>query len=257
MAADRVWHVTAGNGPVRVMFIHGWFWDHRIFSQIFNEMDSHRFTYAAFDIRGYGKSRNVPGMRSVEEIAADAIDVANDLGWEDFHVLGHSMGGKAAQKLAMGSVGRVRSIAAVTPVPASALPFDQVVRALFDKACDEDASAAAIIGRSVSHRISSRWIGELVRNTRETASPEAFRSYMRSFIDDDFSDEAKKLTARMLILAGEHDAGLPEDMLRVVYGKLYPHASIETIRNAGHYPMLEAPLYFASRIEQFFDGDVR
>ena len=142
MAFDRVWHATAGNGPVRIMFIHGWFWDHGVFSQTFEEIDGHRFTYAAFDIRGYGKSRNIPGKYSVEEIAADAINVANDLGWSDFHVLGHSMGGKAAQKLAIGNPERVRSIVAVTPVPASALPFDESVRALFRNACDEDASAA-------------------------------------------------------------------------------------------------------------------
>jgi pimeloyl-ACP methyl ester carboxylesterase len=77
---------------------------------------------------------------------------------------------------------------------------------------------------------------------------------MHSFIDDDFSDEAKGLTARMLVLSGEHDAGLPDEMVRFVYGRLYPFAAIETITNSGHYPMLETPLYFASRIERFFDG---
>ena len=253
MANDRISHVTAGNGPVRVMFVHGWFWDHRIFAQMFREIDGLRFTYSTFDIRGYGKSRDLSGNYTVEEIAADAITVANDLGWENFHVLGHSMGGKAAQKLAIGNPERVRSIVAVTPVPASALPFDQSVRALFDNACGEDASAAAIIDRSVGHRLSARWIGNLVRYTRETSFPEAFRKYMHSFIEDDFSADAKRLTARMLVLSGEHDAGLPDGMVRFVYGQLYPHAAIEAITNSGHYPMLETPLYFASRIERFFD----
>ena len=37
------------------------------------------------------------------------------------------MGGKAAQKIAMDAGSRVRSVVAVTPVPASDLPFDDAV----------------------------------------------------------------------------------------------------------------------------------
>src|ERR1700722_7167777 len=98
MGMDQILHVTAGNGPVQVIFLHGWFGDHRVFSQLFKEVDGHRFTYATFDIRGYGKSRNVVGTYTVKEVADDAIGVANDLGWDAFHVVRHSMGGRAGQE---------------------------------------------------------------------------------------------------------------------------------------------------------------
>src|SRR3979411_3229449 len=126
-----VWHKTIGNGPTKVVVIHGWFWDHRVFTPIFDSLDTNSCTFALMDIRGYGNSRDVSGNFSIGEVAGDAIALADQLGWRDFHVVGHSMGGKAAQKVAMDAGARVRSVVAVTPVPASALPFDDAVFGCF------------------------------------------------------------------------------------------------------------------------------
>jgi hypothetical protein len=92
-----VWHKTIGNGPTKVIVIHGWFWDHRVFTPIFDCLDTASHTYAFVDIRGYGNSHNVSGEYSIGEVAAIAL--ADQLGWREFHVVGHSMGGKAAQKI--------------------------------------------------------------------------------------------------------------------------------------------------------------
>lgn len=246
-------HKIIGHGPERVIALHGWFGDHRAYAALFDMLDTERFTYAFVDYRGYGQSRDLPGPYTIGQVAQDAIALADHLGWDRFHVIGHSMGGKAAQKVAIDGGARIKSAVAITPVPAPAMPVDEATFGFFSGVCDSDDTAKALIGGSVGDRLSPVWIAHLLAGARATSKPEAFRGYMQSFIRDDLSAGADTVRAPMLALAGEHDNGVRAEIVQAVFPQVFPNAAltVEVLRNSGHYPMDESSVYLITRIEDF------
>ncbi|KAI8848783.1 Alpha/Beta hydrolase protein [Chytridium lagenaria] len=58
------------------------------------------YSVCIFDNRGSGLSSSPKGRYKTSEMAMDAQDLVNQLGWEKFHLVGLSMGGMIAQELA-------------------------------------------------------------------------------------------------------------------------------------------------------------
>jgi len=61
---------------------------------------SYHFKTIIFDNRGCGRSNSPSDQYSIDEMADDAINLLNTLKIKQAHILGHSMGGYIAQKIA-------------------------------------------------------------------------------------------------------------------------------------------------------------
>ncbi|MDH5750574.1 MAG: alpha/beta hydrolase, partial [Rhodospirillales bacterium] len=234
-----------------VIILHGWFGDHSVYEPMFPYLDTETFTYAFMNYRGYGLSKDMTGEHSMAEIAADAIGLADHLGWDRFHVFGHSMGGKAMQRVALDAPGRVKSGIAVTPVPAKALDLDAESEALFSGAADSDEKRRFILDFTTGNRLSGVWLDLRVRQSRETTTRNAYADYFTAFAKTGFEDEVKGLDLPVLVLVGEHDPAFTAEVMKQTYLAWLPKARMEVIPNAGHYPMQETPVDLATRMEAF------
>ena len=91
MSAAPNTHHVVGTGPHPVLVLHGWFGDSRAFGQLEPALTRTDFTYAFVDYRGYGGMRDVHGAFTMDEIATDALALADHLGFTDFSVVGHGI----------------------------------------------------------------------------------------------------------------------------------------------------------------------
>ena len=90
-------HLAIGNGPHKVIGLHGWFGHAHGWGPFTQHLNGQDVSYAFMDQRGYGGMKCQGGPYTVEQIAQDALALADSLGWQRFSIMGHSMGGVGIQ----------------------------------------------------------------------------------------------------------------------------------------------------------------
>lgn len=252
-------HVAMGQGPEKVIVLHGWLGDHTVYTPLFQWLDLDTFSFIFTDCRGYGRSRDLAGEHSIAEWAEDVIDLADAQGWDRFHLIGHSMGGMAAQWVAAAVPDRVKSVIAVTPVPASGVPFEGDALDLFANAWQKRENRAAILALTTGGRLGETWANTMAERSMHQATPQAFREYFDAWSGSNFADRVQGLETPLKVIVGRHDAAITVDVMRATLLQWFPKAELEVFEDAGHYPMQESPPRLAQAIQEFLRriGDPR
>ncbi|MGE4368408.1 MAG: alpha/beta fold hydrolase [Burkholderiaceae bacterium] len=245
-----------GSGPHKVICLHGWFGHARGWGPFIDHLDRQAFTYAFIDYRGYGRRRGSGGPYTMEQIAHDTLEVAADLGWDTFSLIGHSMGGMAIQRVLLQAPHKVQALVGVTPVPASGVPFDDAGWQFFSSAAGHPDTRREIINLTTGNRLTRVWLDAMVQDSLEQSEPDAVQSYLKAWARTDFADQITGNAVPVLVVAGEHDPALGEKTCQATWMAHYPNATLHTLANAGHYPMNETPLALITLIERFLDGVV-
>ena len=243
-------YTLAGSGPEHVLVMHDWNGDHETYDPILSYIDGEAFTYVFVDLRGYSKSRDISGEYTLAEIAADCLAVADRLAWTRFHVLGHSMTGMAAQRIACDAGDRIKSAIAVCPMSAAGSPAPEEALRFFATTTQDDDEFRRLI-TFVSGPLSARWAEAKLRHNRRSVNPACRDGYLAMFSRTNFVEEVRGLETPFLVVVGDHDPGIDEAAMQRTFLSWHPNAELTVIANCGHYPMQECPPCFATIIETF------
>ncbi len=107
--AEPVAFAEAGSGP-GLLLVAGTAFAGATWPPALIDRLAQQYRVITFDHRGTGKTPATPGPYTTQLFAADALALLDQLGIERCHVLGHSMGGRVAQWMALLAPERVASL---------------------------------------------------------------------------------------------------------------------------------------------------
>ncbi|HRA46228.1 MAG TPA: alpha/beta hydrolase [Phycicoccus sp.] len=244
-------HRTVGTGPKTVFLLHGWFGSADGWGEFPDYLDTESFTWVFTDHRGYGARQGVEGTYSLDEVAQDVLDLADELGADTFSLVGHSMGGAGVLRILAKAPDRVEKLVGITPVGATPTPLDNDGRELFFGAADDPGKRFGIIDFTTGNRLTPVFVQSVVEWSLEHSDRDAFAGAVEAWANADFLDEVKGNETPMLVIPGQHDPALGEATCNQTWVPNFPKCIIEVMPNAGHYPMFETPVALATNITNF------
>lgn len=233
-------HVSdTGIGSPSLVFLHYFGGSARTWQPVIDRLAA-RFRCLAIDLRGWGESEATPTGYAVADMADDVQTVLAALSLPRYALVGHSMGGKAAQVLAARALPGLEKLLLIGPSPLSPEPMTEDDRAEMCAAWGDANAARKTLDTIAKMPLSEAWQQQVVEDNLRAARP-AWEAWADLGSREDLSLLASQITVPAAVLAGENDPVLSLDALtREVAGRI-PGATQTVLPGAGHLMPLEAP----------------
>jgi len=211
-----------------------------------------RYRVVRFDFRGHGLSAPSDQPIAMADLAADLAALMDALKIERAHVVGLSIGGMAAQALALAAPARVRSLTLMATTPYFPTVEFWTNRAALVRASGMGAIADMMMPRwfSEGFRQSSPDAVGAVRNTLLAADAATYARCCEAIGAMDLRDHIGAISAPTLILVGAGDPATPpamaEDMRQRIKG-----AEMVVIPDAAHIISMDKAAAVTAHLSAF------
>jgi 3-oxoadipate enol-lactonase len=236
-------------GPVLV-FINSLGSDLRIWQEVAPAFVG-RFRVILYDKRGHGLSDAPPAPYSIDDHTDDLLALLDRLAIGKASLVGLSVGGMIAQRMAVRTPDRVQSITLCCTAAKIGTP-----ELWADRIGAVEASGIETIADSVLQR----WFTPLFHETRtdELAGwrnmlvrtpAQGYAGTCAAIRDADLRPDAGRIAAPTLCVAGDQDGSTPADVVKGTADHI-PGARFALIEGAGHIPCVEKPAELSGLIDQ-------
>ncbi len=262
----RLEYFEHGRGPERVVFIHGFQASAPIWRMTQQALPADRYASIAINNRGAGASDAPPEEAdfSVPIFAADTFELASQLGWREFTLVGHSMGGATAAQFAVDHPELLKGLVLLDPADpdgrmAGADPsavdqlVDQIVGGRLQQR--ERGGRPIDIVDAAAPKAPADAMAELERDIR-AAPARRLRGSMRSMLTLRLAERVKTLPMPVLLACGDADELIPLTSMLATWAKYPAGTGLCVWHGVGHSPNLDCPTELASVLRRFIEDTI-
>jgi 3-oxoadipate enol-lactonase len=233
-----------------LIFINSLGSDLRIWQEIAPAF-TERFRVILYDKRGHGLSDAPSAPYSMDDHTDDLIALLDHLGIDKASLVGLSVGGMIAQRMAVLAPDRVQSITlccTAAKIGTAELWADRI------SAVEQDGIepiADAILQRWFTPRFRETQADDLAgwRNMLVRTPAHGYAGTCAAIRDADLRPDAGRIAVPTLCVAGDQDGSTPADLVKGT-ADLIPGAGFALIEGAGHIPCIEKPAELSGLIKQ-------
>ena len=233
----------------------------RLWDPIVPELARH-FTLIMLDNRGMGLSKAKKKPRTLADYSADYAELLEYLNVDETHVLGLSLGGIAAQRLAVDHPQKIKRLVLMSCADRFSPYLLRITallghslrwfpRMLFLQTMELLATAPLYLDEHVDE------IDRLMREKCSDPVPKsAMATQLRCLLRSELEPADYRITAPTLVIAGEYDALIPSCYAKIMANKI-PGSHFVLLKGAGHNPLTEMPDVSLPLVVKFLrDGKV-
>jgi 3-oxoadipate enol-lactonase len=248
MSAVDVHAVVCGQGPV-VVLSNSLGSTHRMWDAQIADLEQ-RFTVVRYDTRGHGDSPVPDGPYCIDDLTDDAVALLNRLGIERAHVVGLSLGGMTAMRLAIRNPERVDRIALLCTAAELGPANAWTDRAATVRAQGSGAVASAVVSRRFTPRYAgdrSYWMSMVA------ATPaQGYAACCEVIAKLDLRDDLSLICEPTLAIAGADDPATPPAKLAEIAAGI-PDARLLVVDDAAHLVNAQQPGIVTSALTEHLE----
>lgn len=230
-----------------LVFVHHFGGSARTWDLVIGRLE-HDHECVAFNLRGFGGEKDVPGRgTAVDDYADDVVAQVRARNIERCVLVGHSMGGKIALAVAARRLPVVAALVLVAPSPPTPEPMADDDRARLRQTHGDRAQARETVQKITAHplpaALQERTVEDMVCSSRA-----AWLAWLDRGSREDVSALMANVAIPMGVLVGDRDPVVsPALLLRELVARVV-QTRVTIVADRGHLLPLEAPEAVADAI---------